>query len=129
MRVDKWSSLLAAEIQRSQSLPFEYGKHDCLQFVARCVKVMTGEDHAAGFGEYTDPTEILNELGGVQGILTGIFGAPWHPSQAADGDILLADIRGTMSAGISFGSKLFFVSDRGGLVVVPRSMTVACWKP
>jgi hypothetical protein len=129
MRAAKWRNALIEEIERSQRLPFEYGKHDCLQFVARCVLAITGTDHAVQFGSYTDPAEILKEHGGVDGILTEIFGEPKHPSEASDGDVVLAEIGGRESAGVCMGGKFLFVRDTGGLVAIPRKLIRGCWTP
>lgn len=129
MRVNKWTLALVAEIERSQRLPFKYGEHDCLQFAGRCVKAITGVDHAESFGSYDDPAELLSRHNGVEGILTTIFGEPVHVSQAADGDIVMAGFGSMFSAGVCFGGKFFFVKESGGLIPVPRRLLIGCWKP
>lgn len=127
--MSKWRTLLAEEIARSQQMPFAYGSHDCLQFAARCVAIKTGVDHAATFGAYTDPADLLNEHGGVEGILRSILGNPDHPSTATDGDVVLAEIAGRQSAGIYHGGKFLFVRETGGLAALPRRLITGVWHP
>ena len=129
MRVDKWRTAVIQEIDRSQGLPFAYGTHDCLQFVARCVQASTGVDHAAPFGAYTDPAPLLEEHGGVVGILTSAFGQQYLPSEACDGDVVWAELAGIASAGVCMSGKFLFVRDAGGLIAVPRRLIKGCWKP
>jgi hypothetical protein len=128
MRVEKWTVALAAELLAAKDRPFAYGSHDCLQFVAGCVRAITGVDHAAGFGEYTDPAELLAEHGGVAGILTDILGEMRHPSEACEGDVVLAEIGGRESAGVCTGAKFAFAREPQGLAWLPRSMLTGCWK-
>lgn len=129
MKVDKWNVRLAEELAAARSRPFVYGEHDCLQFAARCVRATTGVDHAAPFGSYTDPAELLQAHGGVSGILTSVFGEMLHKSRASEGDIVLTNLSLGESAGICTGMKFAFATMPSGLLWVPYEDILGCWKP
>lgn len=64
--------------QRYYGVPFEYGKTDCCQFVADCIREATGRDVAAPFryANLRQARELLRRHGGLEGLATHVLGAP-----------------------------------------------------
>ena len=52
VRKDDWHSALKEELERSKSLPFQWGHNDCAHFVFRCLQAQTGEDYGKPFRRY-----------------------------------------------------------------------------
>lgn len=129
MRRENWPKLLQDEVAAASSRPFEWGRHDCLQFAARCVAAITGEDHAARFGEYADErgaVRLLAQHGGVAGILAAELGDSVPPLLARRGDVVLAQIDGRATAGICLGAVCAFAGD--GVVYRPLATVERAWR-
>lgn len=129
MRRENWPTLLQDEVAAASSRAFEWGRHDCLQFAARCVAVITGEDRAARFGEYTDErgaARLLAAHGGVAGILNAELGESVPPLLARRGDVVLAQIEGRATAGICLGPVCAFAGD--GVVYRPLTSVERAWR-
>lgn len=91
MKIDGWLDLLFAKVEERRARPQELGVWDCCQFAAECILVMTGVDHRTGFPEYHSEAEgqdILDEHGGMNGLLASVFGPSIPVARAKRGDLL-----------------------------------------
>lgn len=116
MRLPDWPTLLQDEIAAGAARPWAWGSHDCLQFAARCVEAITGEDLAAQFGAYTDErgaAQLLAEHGGVEGLLTIALGDPVARLLARRGDVVTTTLTGRTTAGICLGPVCVFAAAEG----------------
>jgi hypothetical protein len=94
--------------------PFEWGKHDCVLFVANWVKHKTGADPLDGLPAWSNEEEaheVIRKVGGIVHVLDTKF-KRINPHMAKDGDIALVEDRialfsGTRIAGPSFVGLLY----------------------
>ena len=67
MKLHDWFSRLVTYVDRVESLPFAYGRHDCAINMANLVEAQTGIDLAAAYrGAYAslgEGLELLREAG------------------------------------------------------------------
>lgn len=94
MRVAHWQSRLIETFESAHGRSFRWGKHDCCQFVARCVEAVTGRDYTEIFPDYRNRSEaglIISKYQDLKGLLTAAFGESAHPSKAQMGDPVLID--------------------------------------
>jgi hypothetical protein len=114
---------------------FEWGRLDCLLFVADCIQAMTGEDLAAGIrGRYT--TEVgskrvlTSDLGGsLTAALTGKLGDPVPIPFSGRGDVVLVMVDGVEAAGvIDLSGERVAVLTLDGLESIPVSAARLAWK-
>lgn len=138
MRFPDWLERLEAEVVAAREREMAYGSHDCLQFAARCVLAMTGEDFRTRFPPYDSPMKarsILDANGGVAGILVRCLGEPIPPTWAEAGDVVVARFRlsdgrpaleddpdGEDGAGICLGTRTVFCGRPGGLSARTREV-------
>lgn len=129
MRLPNWLDLLHDEVAAGAARSWAWGTHDCLQFAARCVAAITGEDRAARFGTYSDErgaAELLAEYGGVDGILTAELGAPRPRLHARRGDVVTSSRTGRTTAGVCLGATCAFAAAEG-LEFAPLEDIDAVW--
>lgn len=95
MRRDRWQQALQGVFDNAHGRRFRWGRHDCFQFAARCVRAVAGVDRRIPFPRYhtkAGAEAILREYGGARGLLIAALGEPVHPSRASVGDIVLIDM-------------------------------------
>lgn len=129
-RYPDWPQILDGCIEAGKSRTFEYGSFDCCLFAADTVLAMTGVDYAApfrGYASQADAAVILDDHGGLQGLLTHVLGEPVHVSQMGRGDVCLVEGALGLSTGVCTGS-MCWVPSPSGLVPVPRDRAVCAWK-
>ena len=109
MRIENWHVALAYYLAGVTG-DFAFGSADCCQFVAGAVQAITGEDRRELFPVYTSEAEaqaILDQHGGLQGLVTHALGEPMHPSMMQKGDVcLVPDSRGVLCVGVCAGSTI-----------------------
>lgn len=120
-RYADWPSRLNAYLASVQTkIPeggLDYGKFDCVVFVADAVIEMTGQDLFTARGKYKTKIgagRVLKRLGGMEGALASVLGPSVPPANAAHGDIVVLD----GACGICIGRKALFLSD-GGFSMIP----------
>lgn len=131
MRSVDWRERLEAEIESARTRPSVFGTHDCLQFCARCVQAMTGENYAARFPSYDSQEAaqvILDAHGDVTGLLTPLFGEPVAPNLAQCGDVVMAIVKGRETAGMCLGTHCVFPGIAAGLSFRTRECIVHAWR-
>ena len=108
-------------IQEYSDKPFEPST-DCCRFVAAVIEDRTGENPMAAF-EYSSEEEaraIIDKYGGLGNAMRAVLADCLciDPSEAADGDPLLVDVRGSMPFMADIvGDELAAVCFKGRAVV------------
>ena len=92
--------------------PFKYGKTDCYIFTARLVKEWHGIDHIKTHDVYKSKKqaeEYMAKYGGIEALITGMFGYSCPPENCKDGDVVTAfTSAGDIAVGFVFaGNGLF----------------------
>jgi hypothetical protein len=131
IRLPDWKASLCTEIDAAHSRPVAWGTHDCLQFVARCVQAMTGENPAASYPAYDSEDaayQLVSEHGGITAMLTAAFGEPVAPNLAHVGDVVVANFKGRETGGICIGTNCVFAGTRGGISSRSRECILRAWK-
>lgn len=134
-RVDNWPAKLNEVIEAHRTMPFEWGKHDCVTFTADCVKAMTDHDPLSFYrGGYTTAAgayEIIEELGGIERAvehsLAFLNAFKREINLAQRGDVVIADIEGKLIVGIWIGRAALMPSEQIGLTEIPKEMIKTCW--
>jgi hypothetical protein len=128
MKLDDWPQKLDDYLLICRDDPFAYGVSDCCQFIAGAIEAITGEDLRELFPIYGSEEEaqiILDEHGGLAGLLTHALGDPIHVSQMGRGDVCITEPDG--AARVCTGH---FLVSRGadGLAWVNRRRAVMAWR-
>jgi len=127
-RLHDWPQRLDAYIEANRNQPFAWGVADCCQFIAGAIFAMTGENPALLFDAY-DSEEgaqaLLDEHGGLAGLLSHALGEPIHVSQMGRGDVCITVHDGaarvcTGSYLVSFGAT--------GLDFCKRNRASMAWR-
>lgn len=120
---------LSTVIERFRTRPMIYGETDCMQLCSAAYAVQRGVDHAAKFPRYTsreDAMRIVNEHGGMRGLVESVLGQSKAGELAERGDIVLLDI-GRECSGVCLGRTAVTMSERG-MVSIPRGARfLAAW--
>ena len=121
--------MLRSAVNDRAALEFAYGTHDCCAFVRDVVKRVRGVDPAPHL-QYTSEAEagdIIAAHGGLDGLLTSIFGKPVADAMLTTCDVALVRLPGCelMAGVVSPGGVL--VPMPRGLERVPRASIVHGW--
>jgi len=125
MRVPDWPVKMLAVIDAHRDTPREYGRWDCCQFMGEHVFAITGIDHRERFPRYASRREglaILAGHGGLDGLLTELFGPSKPPAFAQRGDLVIADLGDGLAGGVCVGVETWTVSPAG----LERVKTLSC---
>lgn len=128
MRVHDWPQRLDAYIESQRSVAFAWASADCCQFIAGAIEAVTGEDLRALFSAYTDEAGaqvLLEEHGGLAGLLSHALGEPIHVSQMGRGDVCITRHDG--AARVCTGSYLVSFGP-AGLDFAKRILATTAWK-
>lgn len=114
---------------------FEWGKLDCCLFCAEVVRELHGKDFATGwrarYRSKAGALRLMEEYGGVEGIVREILGEPVPPLLARRGDPVLAReievVPEGESLGIADGRHAVLLTQRG-LVTVPLQLCAMGWR-
>ncbi|GAB3282694.1 hypothetical protein GCM10027347_59080 [Larkinella harenae] len=131
VRRDNWPMLYSQYLRERMKMPFQWGVNDCMNFVAKGVEAITGEDFFTPFIGYdTEETaqEKLDVHGGVIGIISAVLGPGHRQSmQARRGDVVIVkmpDITGGLVD--DSGNRIALVT-KNGLIRVPLSAAWRIW--
>ena len=132
MRKQNWFIALTQFIESRRYSPFIWGENDCCLFVADAVQLISGIDAAAPYrNKYTTAVgaaRALKKYG--DGTMAGAWSACFEeirPQDMGRGDVALIDVEGAPASALSFGNKLWAVSDNG-LITVPRTEAFRAWR-
>jgi len=111
-RVEDWPERLDVYIKRCESIPFQYGQHDCCTMASDWVKECTGVDPMAAWrGEYRTATgarRLMHSAGGLEAMVTSKLGDPIPAAFAQRGDVIMADLNLGPTMGIVLGINAAF---------------------
>lgn len=131
-RLPDWEPRLTAYLAEVAARPHEYGRHDCLLFVAGAVKAQTGTDFARGHrGKYSSAAtaaRYLKRLGFDSPALMVEANLPPKSVWFAQRGDIVADQDGV--PGVCVGGEALFVGmeeGREGLVRLPRTAWTRVW--
>lgn len=113
--------LLSDYVDETERVPFAYGSHDCLLWVAGAIERITGVDHAAAYrGRYTSLAEAKGLIGRPLLQFVGETFPDIRLSRVSDGDIGAFRQGREWVFGIFIGPFLY-VQTRQGIGIRPRS--------
>lgn len=128
MRLHDWPQRLDAYIESQRGAFFAWGTSDCCQFIAGAIAAVTGNDLRALFAPYADEAGakvLLDEHGGLAGLLSHALGDPIHVSQMGRGDVCITGHDG--AARVCTGSYLVSFG-QDGLDFVKRTRAAIAWR-
>ena len=129
-RRDDWFDRLSAVIARHRSIPFEWGRSDCLCFTAEAIEAMTG--HSFEFPEYSTAGEalrVMRERGNTSphDVLAELL-PEVTPALAMSGDVVgVMDDSDRLAAGVLVNGNIFAKDDLG-LALLPRTRIMRAFK-
>lgn len=130
-RFDDWPKRLSAYLRERQTMPFEWGKNDCMMFAAKAVYALTGHDYFTEYSDYDDEdkaAELLKKHRGVAGIIIACLGQGTDKILTAKrGDVVLVKMP-EFTAGIvdDTGARIALIS-KDGLVRRPLTSAIRVW--
>ena len=130
MRLQNWQELFEDFCKERRTMPFAWGVNDCALFAADCVLAIAGVDHGGKFRGYKTARQahrLIAMSGGLTKIVTVALGEPLRSAYATVGDVVLVEMNGTDSLGISNGS-VCFGPGLLGMVVLNNSAVKQIWK-
>ena len=106
---------------------FEYGNADCCQFVSFVVKHLSGTDYAKDFEYYSekDALKLINEFGGLKGLITNILGQPSENLDDGDPVINNFPVSGE-TMGIKLGEFVICLTEKG-MIKLPNNHQICGW--
>lgn len=119
-----------AAVKAYQDAPFDYGTFDCCEFVRQVAIQYRGEDPAPSLS-YKDEEgaqRIIEEHGGLSGLMTFVFGDPIEPDDAQVADAVLLRLPKTgpvMGVKVADGA---LVPVKLGLWKVPLRYALEGWR-
>jgi hypothetical protein len=130
-RLENWPVLLYDVIERRSNSQFSWGEFDCCKFAAECVEAMTGVNHISHLQYSTKKAAItiIEESGGIEAMVTAIFGEKQPVAFAQRGDVVLRydEATGMDSLGICVGENAVFPAPKG-IAYIGIDQCLACWK-
>ena len=136
---DNWYQDLRDEFMYSMHKPFEWGSHDCVHFVLRCIKAQTGRDFRNLLRPYKTSRGaygMIKRFGGTTLIECFDLWAEQHgikkvtSLKAKRGDIVCyVNEKKEQCMGIVAlcGTKAFFLSKKDGLHLIPLEKCICGW--
>lgn len=132
-RLPDWPERLLAHVAACETLPFAWGRHDCVTFAAGAVQAVTGWAGwpAAPWADERAALRRVHRWGGWQAAVHAVLGAPRaHVLAARRGDVLLLQVAGagrwTQALGVCVGDKALAAAP-SGLARVPLHRAVCAW--
>lgn len=76
-RKENWPILLSEYLTERRKMTMEWGKHDCMAFVAKGVEALTGHDFFKDYSDYNSAESaktMVDANGGITGIICKCLG-------------------------------------------------------
>lgn len=131
MRRQDWTQRFRDFVRERRSMPFEWGRNDCVLLVADWILEATGIDHVADLrGQWHDALSAmraLEERGGMQAAVTAALGEPIDWRLAQRGDAVLIVVDGRESLAVCAGEYALAASEHGALLA-PMVDAVCAWR-
>lgn len=130
-RVETWPRELSDYLSERKKIPFEWGKNDCLLFVAYGVARLTGKIFYKEYEGYNDEAGALDVLklhGGVEGIINKHLG-PGNRNvlTARRGDVGVAKMPEITAGLIDDSGQFLVVVTPAGIRRVPLAKVWRVW--
>lgn len=129
MRRQDWVGRLWRTVKNYEHTPFQYGKHDCCLFVARCIDSITYSSLARtmNYGDERGAVCFLRQEGGLINAVTRRLGTPINGINARRGDVCLVQCDSSDGLGVCMGSTIA-VAAEDGLVFYPLRQSKKVWR-
>lgn len=131
-RLEDWPKRLSAFLDERRDMPFEWGKNDCLTFLAKGAEAMTGNDYYSkyeGYATEIEANEKLKEHGGIVKIIEYYFGVGLrNPLKAHRGDIALIKVPELTAGIVDDSGQYIAVVTKEGLRRLPLEKAWRIWR-
>ena len=125
IREDTWHDDLEKYIISKLLIPFEWGKHDCVQFTAGAVLAMTGIDALQGVSKYKTKIGALKAIKRAGGLYKAVndtlteYPIEERPVSGANrGDVILFEMEEETRLGIAYDSASIITTAELGVAYV-----------
>lgn len=129
MRLNNWPDKMWREVERWQSVPFEWGSNDCCLFVARVTDAMCGSCHAetlaTHYHDEASAVQYIKASGGIGPAVSQYIGQP-ERKRPTRGDVVLFDGPHGDTLGICVGAVIAAMGPEG-VVMLPKCVTQLTW--
>ena len=131
MRPPDWPEQLAAVVRRWRKRPFVWGQSDCVHFACDVLTAVSGRNwNGLELGNYNTRAAARSELqrlgfSDLTSAVTALLGAAQTTPQR--GDLVAVSTSRGPALGVCLGSCLAALGPKG-LVFLPLSRTVSCWR-
>jgi len=129
VRFSNWPKLLDSYLAKCSSIPFAYGKQDCVLFAIGSAKAITGVNQDIGVEPWSNTKEAAQRLAEVDNDITVVM--QWaeeiDPAYAGTGDIAMLEIDGRNSLGVFLGTRIAGPGETG-LVFISRARATKAWR-
>lgn len=124
-------AVIARLLETHARTPFEWGKHDCCQFVRAALREIVGRDiPIRSYKTERGALRALNVLGGYEGAMRA-YGAEVLPGPllAQRGDVVLVQALGLFDGALAVCTGLVaHAVGPDGLAAVPQSKWLRAWR-
>ena len=128
MRLPRWESILAEQIETAKHLPFEWGQHDCILWAGGCAEAITGRDFI-GFirGQYSTQKQayrIIKSLAPSLPEAVDLYAPQIAIGRAQRGDV----VWNGEAMGVCNGVYSLFIMPDIGLVSIKTMDCLIAWR-
>lgn len=132
VRKEDWAKRLSAFLDERRDMPFEWGKNDCLTFLAKAAEAMTGVDYYAEYSGYSNEEEAnlkLNQNGGIIAIINKYLGGGTkNVLTAGRGDVAIVKMPELMAGIVDDSGRYIAVVSKEGLRRIPLEKAIRVWR-
>lgn len=131
-RLEDWPKRLSAFLDERRDMPFEWGKNDCLTFLAKGAEAMTGNDYYSkyeGYASEQEANEKLKEHGGIIKIIESYVGSGTRNIlKAHRGDVAVVKCPELMAGIVDDSGRYVAVVTKEGLRRFPLEKAWRIWR-
>lgn len=129
MRRTDWVEQLWRVVKAYDGVPFEYGRHDCCLFVARCIDAMTDSDLAwtLAYHYHDEPSALafIRHECGIERAVSGFLGDTVD-GLPRRGDVAMVPTERGDGVGMCVGTTIAVAGD--GVEFYPLSAALKTWR-
>lgn len=131
MRRIDWVGRLWETVDLYMGREFEWGKHDCCLFSARCVDAVNGtlltETLLAAYTDQATGQAFIDRHGNLESAVSSILGPPQRMAMTTRGQVALLSTRAGDGLGVCVGSRVAVASPGAGVAFYPYRLIVKSW--
>lgn len=131
-RFEDWPIRLSRFLDERRDMPFEWGKNDCLTFLAKGAEAMTGVDYYeeySGYDNESDAYKKMEESGGIVKIISSHLGSgSKNILKARRGDVALVKTPELTAGIVDDSGRYIALVSKDGLVRVPLEKAWRVWR-